>query len=113
MLSGSHTELLQRAAEIALTHHERVDGNGYPHGLCADAIPEAGRIVAVADVFDALTSDRVYRAALPVDEAVRILTEGRGTQFDAVVLDAFQGGLDDILAIRSRTLRDTELLVAA
>jgi putative two-component system response regulator len=70
-------------------------------------------MVAVADVFDALTSDRVYRAELPVDEAVRILTEGRGTQFDAVVLDAFQRGLDDILAIRSRTLRDIELLVAA
>jgi putative two-component system response regulator len=70
-------------------------------------------MVAVADVFDALTSDRVYRAALPVDEAVRILTEGRGTQFDAVVLDAFQRGLDDILAIRSRTLRDIGLLVAA
>ena len=113
MLSGSQMRLLQLAAEIALTHHERVDGNGYPHGRQGDAIPEAGRIVAVADVFDALTSDRVYRPALPVDEAVRILTEGRATQFDTDVLDAFERGLDDILAIRSRTVRDAALLVAA
>jgi hypothetical protein len=113
MLSGSQTRLLHLAAEIALTHHERVDGNGYPHGLQGGAIPEAGRIVAVADVFDALTSDRVYRPALSVHEALRIMTEGGGTQFDTAVLDAFQRGLDDILAIRARTLRDTELLVAA
>jgi cyclic di-GMP phosphodiesterase len=64
-------------------------------------------MVAVADVFDALTSDRGYRAAPPVDEAVRILTEGRGTQFDAVVLDAFQRGLDDILARAARRRLDS------
>jgi HD domain len=113
MLSGSQSRLLQLAATIALTHHERVDGNGYPNALEVGAIPVAGRIVAVADVFDALTSDRVYRAALPVDEALRILIDGRGTQFDSVVVDAFERGLDDILAIRSRTVPDAPLPVAA
>ena len=62
--------------------------------------------MAVADVFDALTSDRVYRAAMPVERAVRILADGRGTQFDAAVLEAFERGLHDILAIRARTSRD-------
>ena len=108
MLSDSPSELIQLAATIALTHHERVDGKGYPYGRCGDAIPLAGRIVAVADVFDALTSDRVYRAAMSIDDALEILGDGRGTQFDAVVLDAFECGLDEILAIRSRTIRDAE-----
>lgn len=112
MLSGSQSRLLQLAATIALTHHERVDGEGYPQGLRGDAIPLAGRIVAVADVFDALTSHRVYRPALPVPEAVRILASGRGTQFDPDVLDAFERGLDDVLAIRARTVTDSELLAA-
>jgi putative two-component system response regulator len=104
--------LLQLAASIALTHHERVDGQGYPHGLRGDAIPIAGRIVAVADVFDALTSDRVYRSAMPVVDAVRTLNDGRGTQFDPDVLDAFERGLDEVLAIRGRTVTDAELLAA-
>lgn len=105
MLSGSRSELIELAATIALTHHERVDGCGYPNGVAGDDIPLAGRIVAVADVFDALTSDRVYRAAMSVSEGLRILVDGRGTQFDADVLDAFECGLGEILAIRSRTVR--------
>jgi putative two-component system response regulator len=108
MLAGSRSELIELAATIALTHHERVDGRGYPNGIVADAIPLAGRIVAVADVFDALTSDRVYRPAMSVSEGLRIVVDGRGTQFDAVVLDAFEAGLGEILAIRSRTVRDAE-----
>ena len=64
------SELLELAATIAWTHHERFDGRGYPRGLAGEEIPLEGRIAAVADVFDALTTDRVYRAALPVDEAV-------------------------------------------
>lgn len=108
MLSGSRSELIELAATIALTHHERVDGRGYPNGVVADAIPLAGRIVAVADVFDALTSDRVYRPAMSVSDGLRILADGRGTQFDAAVLDAFESGLGEILAIRSRTVRDAE-----
>jgi HD-GYP domain-containing protein (c-di-GMP phosphodiesterase class II) len=112
MLSGSHSRLLQLAATIALTHHERVDGEGYPHRLRGDQIPLAGRIVAVADVFDALTSDRVYRGAMPVEQAVRILTEARGTQFDPDVLDAFERGLGEVLEIRAQTISDAELLAA-
>lgn len=81
--------VIQQAAEIALTHHERWDGSGYPRGLSGEAIPLAGRIVAVADVFDALTSDRVDRRGLPVDEACRIIENGRGTHFDPKVVDAF------------------------
>jgi HD-GYP domain-containing protein (c-di-GMP phosphodiesterase class II) len=108
MLAGSRSELIELAATIALTHHERVDGRGYPNGIVADAIPLAGRIVAVADVFDALTSDRVYRPAMTVSEGLRIIADGRGTQFDSVVLDAFEAGLGEILAIRSRTVREAQ-----
>jgi HD-GYP domain-containing protein (c-di-GMP phosphodiesterase class II) len=89
ILAGSGSELLDLAASIALTHHERFDGTGYPHGRAGDAIPIEGRIAAVADVFDALTSDRVYRHAFPLETAFEILRQGRGTQFDPVVLDAF------------------------
>ena len=89
MLAGSGSELLDLAATIALTHHERYDGRGYPRRLRGEAIPLEGRIVAVADVFDALTSDRVYRPAFEPSVAIGLMREGRGTQFDPAVLDAF------------------------
>jgi len=89
MLSGSGEEMLDLGATMALTHHERMDGSGYPRGLRGEAIPIEGRIAAVADVFDALTSDRVYQPARPVDEALEILCEGRGALFDPEVIDAF------------------------
>lgn len=101
-LSGASSAGIELVAEIALTHHERFDGTGYPRGLRGKTIPLAGRIVAVADVFDALTSDRVYRPALPLDEALAVLREGRGGQFDPDVVDAFEMALDDILLIRER-----------
>ena len=82
MLRGAGSDLLDLAASIALTHHERFDGAGYPQGLRGEEIPLEGRIAAVADVFDALTTDRVYRPAFPFDEAIGMLIEGRGTQFD-------------------------------
>ena len=94
ILGGSELELLDLAATIAWTHHERVDGTGYPRALEADEIPLEGRIVAVVDVFDALTSDRPYRRALPLSEALELLEQGRGTQFDADVLDAFLDALE-------------------
>jgi len=100
ILAGSGVELLDFAAELALTHHERIDGTGYPRGLAGDAIPIEGRIVAIADVFDALTSDRVYRPAHQPDEARALMLEGRGTQFDATLLDLFFDAFDDVLAIR-------------
>jgi putative two-component system response regulator len=95
MLSGSGQELLELAATIALTHHERVDGSGYPRGLRGDEIPIEGRIAAVADVFDALTSERVYQQALPPSEAMEILEAGRDTHFDASVIDALHAVLDE------------------
>ena len=98
MLAGSHDPVLRLAAVIALTHHERPDGTGYPNGLRGDGIPVEGRIAAVADVFDALTSDRVYRHALPVAVAFELMQQGRGTQFDPRVLDALAGHVEIMLA---------------
>jgi putative two-component system response regulator len=99
VLKASEGELMDLAATIAWSHHERFDGAGYPRGLHDNGIPLEGRIVAVADVFDALTQDRVYRAALPLDEALTIMAEGRGTHFDPDALDPFLESLDDALAI--------------
>ena len=101
LLSGSDSELLELAASIALTHHERVDGTGYPQGLQGESIPIEGRIVAVADVFDALTSDRAYRPAYAVEEALAIMRDGRGTQFDPQVLDLFLSCFDEVQVIRA------------
>jgi putative two-component system response regulator len=84
--------MLDMAASIALTHHEKVDGSGYPQGLKGDEIPLEGRIAAVADVFDALTSDRVYRRAFEFDRAMEMMRNGRGSHFDARILDIL---LDD------------------
>jgi PAS domain S-box-containing protein len=100
ILDGSQSELLRVAATIALTHHERYDGGGYPNGLAGEAIPLEGRITAVADVFDALLSDRCYRPAFAVGEAVEMIAAGRGTQFDPMVVDALLEHLDDVLSAR-------------
>jgi PAS domain S-box-containing protein len=94
LLTGSGAPLLDMAASIAYAHHERFDGTGYPRRLTGASIPLEARIVAVADVFDALTSDRVYRRALPVDEAVRMMLAERGRHFDPEVLDALVDNLD-------------------
>ena len=83
-------ELLTLAIQIALSHHERWDGTGYPYGLRGEQIPLAARIVALADVYDALTSERVYKAAMPHEEAVSIILDGRGTHFDPDVVRAFE-----------------------
>ncbi|MCE5267586.1 MAG: CHASE domain-containing protein [Planctomycetaceae bacterium] len=89
MLGGSNVPLLQMAREIALNHHERWDGKGYPHGVAAQDVPESARIVAIVDVYDALTHDRVYRPAMSEEEALTILREGAGTQFDPLLLAHF------------------------
>ncbi|MDA0182339.1 HD domain-containing protein [Solirubrobacter phytolaccae] len=99
MLAGSGVDVLEIAAEIALTHHERWDGTGYPRRLEGDDIPISGRIVAVADAFDALTTDRAYRTAGSVEDAVEVLRAERNRQFDARVVDAFLEHLDDVRAI--------------
>jgi response regulator RpfG family c-di-GMP phosphodiesterase len=102
ILSGSDAELLKAAALIAHTHHERPDGRGYPQGLSGEAVPIEGRIVAVADVFDALTSRRVYKEAFPVGKSVAILREGAGKQFDAELVELFAGSLAEVEEIRGR-----------
>jgi PAS domain S-box-containing protein len=89
LLSGSKSPVLRMAAVIAAAHHERWDGRGYPAGLAGKAIPLVGRIVAVADVFDALTHDRPYKSAWPPHEAVAEIQRGAGSQFDARVVAAF------------------------
>jgi len=89
LVRGSSSSILDMAATIALSHQEKWDGSGYPRGLKGEAIPIEGRIVAVADVFDALTSDRVYRKAFSVEEAIQMMLEQRGRHFDPVLLDAF------------------------
>jgi HD-GYP domain-containing protein (c-di-GMP phosphodiesterase class II) len=100
ILSGTDSELLRVAATIALTHHECFDGSGYPEGLSGYDIPLEGRITAVADVFDALLSDRCYRPALPIGEAIEIVTAARGTQFDPLIVDTLVDHLDEALSVR-------------
>jgi HD-GYP domain-containing protein (c-di-GMP phosphodiesterase class II)/methylmalonyl-CoA mutase cobalamin-binding subunit len=89
LVRGSSSSILDMAATIALSHQEKWDGSGYPRGLKGEAIPIEGRIVAVVDVFDALTSDRVYRKAFSVEDAIQMMREQRGRHFDPVLLDAF------------------------
>jgi HD-GYP domain-containing protein (c-di-GMP phosphodiesterase class II) len=89
LLRGSSSSILDMAATIALSHHEKWDGSGYPRGLATEEIPIEGRIVAVADVFDALTSDRVYRTAYSVEQAVQMMRAQRARHFDPALLDAF------------------------
>lgn len=100
ILADSESELLRMAATIALTHHEWFDGGGYPQGLRNTEIPLEGRIVAVADVFDALLSDRPYRPALTTGEATKLIAEKRGTHFDPDVVDALMDNIDEAFALR-------------
>lgn len=102
LLEGDDSELLQMAHTIALTHHERWDGSGYPNGLAGEAIPQAGRIAALADVFDALTSERPYKKAWTVDEALELIRANRGVHFDPALVDIFLEQLPAILEIRER-----------
>ncbi len=102
ILAGSTSDLLQTAAEIAWTHHEKWDGNGYPRGLAGEVIPLAGRIVAVADVFDALTSERPYKRAWPLEQARRFLLDNSGRHFDPACVDAFLAGWHEAIAIQNQ-----------
>ncbi len=102
ILKFSKARMLQLAAEIAASHHERYDGSGYPLGLKGDAIPVVGRIVAVADVFDALTSVRPYKKAWSLEDARDYLVGNCGSHFDKRCVDALLARWDDMLAIRER-----------
>jgi putative two-component system response regulator len=97
---------LEMAALIARYHHERFDGNGYPLGLSGRHIPLAARIVAVADVYDALTSVRPYKGAIPVEEARMIVRHDSGRHFDPVVVDAFLRRFDDLVLVRQEASQD-------
>ncbi|MDQ3963399.1 MAG: response regulator [Actinomycetota bacterium] len=103
ILSGSKWELLQIASVIALTHHERLDGTGYPNELAGDDIAIEGRIAAIADVFDSLISNRVYRKAFPLPDALDIMRAGRGSHFDPDLFDLFFGAIDEVMEIRADT----------
>jgi putative two-component system response regulator len=108
VLSSSRSPLLQVAAQIAHTHHEKFDGSGYPQGLAGQDIPLFGRIVAVADVFDALTSERPYKRAWNVDAAAAMLREGAGKHFDPLCVNAFFAGFEEVMAIKN-TFVDEEI----
>jgi putative two-component system response regulator len=97
IIGDTTAPVLQMAARIALTHHERWDGSGYPLGLASLDIPIEGRITAVADVFDALSTSRSYKPAFPLDRCFSILEDGRGSHFDPEVLDAFFAARGEVL----------------
>jgi len=107
LLKGSASTVLQAAATIAVSHHERFDGTGYPYGVAGEAIPHYGRIVAVADVFDALTSTRPYKQAWSLDEAVAYLRDHSAAHFDPACVDAFFSRWDAVQEIHAH-YRDDE-----
>lgn len=102
ILSGDDSDILNMAREIAFTHHEKWDGNGYPRGLRGEDIPLEGRIVAVADVFDALTSERPYKRAWSIEDALDFVRSQRGQHFDPQLVDLFMENLPAVLDIRNR-----------
>ena len=100
ILAYSESEIIQFAEQIALSHHEKWNGKGYPQGLSGDKIPLSGRIVGLADVFDALTSKRPYKDPFPVEKAIDIIKQERGEHFDPDVVDVFLENIDEILKIK-------------
>lgn len=101
MLNFSKREVIQVAAQISLTHHEWWNGEGYPYNISGYDIPLFGRITAIADVFDALSNDRCYKKAWPIDEVVDYIIEHKGKQFEPYLVDLFINNLDDFLRIKS------------
>ncbi len=102
IIGNHHSELLSAAAEVALNHHERWNGEGYPSGLSGTDIPYSARVVAVADVFDALLSSRPYKPAWPLERALQLIREQRGLHFEPAMVDAFFEVLPDCLEILAR-----------
>jgi len=102
ILSGHQSELMTMASQIALAHHEKWDGSGYPHGLKGEEIPLEARVVAVCDVFDALTTTRPYKKAWPVEEAINYIADNSGKHFDPVLTQLCPEILPAILDIRER-----------
>ncbi|MBF0549699.1 MAG: two-component system response regulator [Deltaproteobacteria bacterium] len=104
ILSGHHSDLLQLAGTVALTHHEKWDGSGYPQGLKGEEIPLVGRVTALGDVFDALISRRPYKKAWPVEDAVAEIIRGQGSHFDPRLVGIFQDVLDELIKIKEQFL---------
>jgi putative two-component system response regulator len=111
ILKGSNISFVRMGETIALTHHEKWDGSGYPHGLKGCKIPMVGRITALADVFDALTSDRPYKKAFSIEKSNQIISQERGKHFDPDVVDAFFEVQDAILKIKETFQEDRESLL--
>ncbi len=107
ILGNSNISLLQLAHDIALSHHEKWDGSGYPHGLSGEAIPEAARIVAVSDVYDALISDRVYRLALSEEKTIAIMRDGIGKHFQPLIFECFMDILPKFHKIKKEVISMT------
>ncbi len=97
ILDGSNSEILQMAQQIAISHHEKWNGKGYPFQLAGEDIPLVGRIVALADVFDALTSERPYKKAYTLEKSCDIIRKERGHHFDPKIVDIFLDNLDELL----------------
>ena len=106
ILGEDPSSLLQMARRIALAHHEKWDGSGYPRGLAGEQIPVEARIVAIADVFDALTSVRPYKPAWPVERAVELLKSESGRHFEPRLVALFLDHLPEVLEVRSRFLEE-------
>jgi putative two-component system response regulator len=110
ILEGSRTGVIRLGEIVAMTHHEKWDGSGYPRGLKGKKIPLVGRIVAIADVFDALTSKRPYKEAFSLEKSYSIIRQGRGSHFDPAVVDAFFDSEADILKIRETFQDDADFI---
>ncbi len=102
IIGNQSSELMILAREIALNHHEKWDGSGYPNGVCGDEIPVGARIAAISDVFDALTSQRPYKEAWPVEKAVALISEESGRHFDPSLVEIFVENIDEIIEIKER-----------
>ena len=101
-MSQSKTPVFLMAAEIALGHHEKWGGSGYPNGLVGDEIPESARIVAIADVFDALTMKRPYKEAWSIEKAVEVIERDAGTHFDPRLVKLFFEIMPEIIEIKEK-----------
>jgi len=104
ILRGSPSLVLQMGETIALTHHERWDGSGYPYGIKGEQIPVPGRICSLADIFDALTTRRPYKDEIPVAEAYQLILDNSGVLFDSVLVQAFSENFDEIVKVRQMNI---------
>ncbi|WP_305908182.1 two-component system response regulator [Methylomarinum sp. Ch1-1] len=113
IIGDDRSELLKMSREIALSHHEKWDGSGYPFGLKGEDIPLSGRIVAIADVFDALTNERPYKKAWSVEDAVQVIDQNAGSHFDPELVPMFHEVMPEILKIKEQYAESTAMMEEA